>query len=186
MARLASFSVSINVNKKGKVEEPDNQYATGTLSAAPGLALVGENGPELVNFGGGEVVYTAAQTRRILDSRMGAMQGMQNTAVPEVVVNIPAINIDLGRKNRKYEAVEYYTQNLPPENDSPELSSDDFKRLTTLSERETLSKVYQPNITNKIEMTNNISKDADLDEIVHELSMKLIDVMAVTAEGVHD
>ena len=186
MARLASFSVSINVNKKGKVEEPDNQYATGTLSAAPGLALVGENGPELVNFGGGEVVYTAAQTRRILDSRYSAAQGMQNTAVPEVVVNIPAINIDLGRKNRKYEAVEYYTQNLPPENDSPELSSDDFKRLTTLSERETLSKVYQPNITNKIEMTNNISKDADLDEIVHELSMKLIDVMAVTAEGVHN
>lgn len=41
-------------------------YATGTLDAAPGLALVGEEGPELVNFGGGEVVYTAAETSNIL------------------------------------------------------------------------------------------------------------------------
>ena len=43
-----------------------NGYATGTLDAEPGLALVGENGPELVNFGGGEVVYTADETANIL------------------------------------------------------------------------------------------------------------------------
>lgn len=42
-------------------------YAVGTSSAAPGLALVGENGPELVNFGGGEVVYTASETESILN-----------------------------------------------------------------------------------------------------------------------
>lgn len=41
-------------------------YATGTLDAEPGLALVGEEGPELVNFGGGEVVYTASETSNIL------------------------------------------------------------------------------------------------------------------------
>lgn len=41
-------------------------YATGTLDAEPGLALVGEEGPELVNFGGGEIVYTAAETSNIL------------------------------------------------------------------------------------------------------------------------
>lgn len=41
-------------------------YATGTPDAAPGLALVGEEGPELVDFGGGEVVYTAAETSNIL------------------------------------------------------------------------------------------------------------------------
>lgn len=187
MARLANFSVSINVNKKGQVEAPDTGYATGTLSAAPGLALVGENGPELINFGGGEVVYTAAQTQRILNSRYAAMQGIQtNAAAPEVIVNIPSINIDLGRKNRKYDAVEYYTQTLPSDDDKPEISEEDFRRLTELSERETMNKIYQPQITNKIEMTNNISKDADLDEIVHNLSAKLIDAMAVTAEGVHD
>lgn len=43
-----------------------HEYATGTLDAAPGLALVGEEGPELVNFDGGEVVYTAAETANIL------------------------------------------------------------------------------------------------------------------------
>lgn len=43
-----------------------HEYATGTLDAEPGLALVGEEGPELVNFGGGEVVYTAAETSNIL------------------------------------------------------------------------------------------------------------------------
>lgn len=45
---------------------PSRGYAVGTTSAAPGLALVGEEGPELVNFGGGEVVYTAPETERIL------------------------------------------------------------------------------------------------------------------------
>jgi len=52
------------------------QYATGTLSAAPGLALVGENGPELINFGGGEVVYTADETKRM-------MQGMTDVYIPQ-------------------------------------------------------------------------------------------------------
>jgi TP901 family phage tail tape measure protein len=49
---------------------PSNAYAVGTMSAAPGLALVGENGPELVNFGGGEIVYTAPETERILSDSM--------------------------------------------------------------------------------------------------------------------
>jgi hypothetical protein len=34
-----------------------NGYATGTMSAARGLALVGERGPELVKFNGGERVF---------------------------------------------------------------------------------------------------------------------------------
>ena len=33
-----------------------NKYAAGTQNAAPGLALVGEEGPELIYFGGGEKV----------------------------------------------------------------------------------------------------------------------------------
>lgn len=40
-------------------------YATGTKNARRGLAWVGENGPELVSFHGGEIVYTAAQSRRL-------------------------------------------------------------------------------------------------------------------------
>lgn len=42
-------------------------YAVGTRDADPGLALVGEEGPELINFGGGEVVYTADETANIMD-----------------------------------------------------------------------------------------------------------------------
>ena len=37
-------------------------YATGTESAEPGWAMVGENGPELMFFNGGEKVLNAAQT----------------------------------------------------------------------------------------------------------------------------
>ena len=48
-----------------------NGYAVGTSSAEPGLALVGENGPELVDFSGGERVYTADETADILSGRGG-------------------------------------------------------------------------------------------------------------------
>jgi len=41
-------------------------YAGGTTSALPGVAIVGEAGPELVNFRGGEAVYTANETSQIL------------------------------------------------------------------------------------------------------------------------
>jgi hypothetical protein len=40
-------------------------YATGTFSAARGLAMVGEEGPELINFRGGERVYNARDTARL-------------------------------------------------------------------------------------------------------------------------
>lgn len=42
------------------------RYATGTRSARGGLAVVGENGPELVNLRGGERIYTNGQTRSLL------------------------------------------------------------------------------------------------------------------------
>ena len=42
------------------------QYATGTRNARGGMALVGENGPELVNLRGGERIYTNGQTRSLL------------------------------------------------------------------------------------------------------------------------
>ncbi|MFJ9900248.1 transglycosylase SLT domain-containing protein [Streptomyces sp. NPDC091280] len=44
-------------------------YWTGTLAASPGMALVGEKGPELVNFGGGERVYNARQTAEMMGNR---------------------------------------------------------------------------------------------------------------------
>lgn len=44
----------------------DNEYAVGTNHAARGFALVGEQGPEIVYFRGGEQVLTASQTRKAL------------------------------------------------------------------------------------------------------------------------
>ena len=62
-------------------------YAEGTVDAEPGLALVGEEGPELVNFGGGEVVYTADETEKILAkdtvSNDFYVAPEQNSEVPE-------------------------------------------------------------------------------------------------------
>lgn len=46
-------------------------YAVGTNSAQRGFALVGERGPELVDFNGGERVYTNAQTKGLLGGRGG-------------------------------------------------------------------------------------------------------------------
>lgn len=58
------------------------QYASGTQNAAPGLALVGEKGPELVYFSGGEQVLPNSVTRRAMESyntysRYAADQGVQ-------------------------------------------------------------------------------------------------------------
>ncbi|MFF7729559.1 hypothetical protein [Streptomyces sp. NPDC008001] len=44
-------------------------YWMGTMSASPGLRLVGEQGPELVDFHGGERVHSAQQTQELLGGR---------------------------------------------------------------------------------------------------------------------
>jgi hypothetical protein len=50
-------------------------YAAGTPSAPPGWAIVGEKGPELVRFAGGESVYTADETARMMTGSMAAPRG---------------------------------------------------------------------------------------------------------------
>lgn len=47
----------------------DARYASGTSAAASGYALVGEDGPEIVLFRGGETVIPADTTERILSAR---------------------------------------------------------------------------------------------------------------------
>ncbi|MEV5677456.1 transglycosylase SLT domain-containing protein [Streptomyces sp. NPDC052179] len=44
-------------------------YATGTRSASRGVALVGERGPELINFKGGERVYNDKETASVMGPR---------------------------------------------------------------------------------------------------------------------
>lgn len=66
---------------KSGTSTPTTGYAVGTENAKPGLALVGENGPELINFGGGEIVYPTDKTEKILDSLASGRE--YKAAVPE-------------------------------------------------------------------------------------------------------
>ncbi len=58
----ANATINVRVNTAGVSQG----YASGTESAIRGVALVGEEGPELVYFNGGEQVYTADETNQIL------------------------------------------------------------------------------------------------------------------------
>ena len=51
-------------------------YASGTENAAPGLALVGEEGPELVYFNGGEKVLNATRTASLQSNAVPAASAM--------------------------------------------------------------------------------------------------------------
>lgn len=59
-------------------------YASGTDNAARGIALVGEEGPELVMMHGGERVIDAKNTEAILS---GGGSGVQINIAPQFVVN---------------------------------------------------------------------------------------------------
>lgn len=66
---LTSAMGSITSTTTGTMSRANStvpRYATGTRSARGGMALVGENGPELVNLRGGERIYTNGQTRSLL------------------------------------------------------------------------------------------------------------------------
>ena len=76
-------------------------YASGTDSAEAGLRLVGEEGPELVMFKGGEQVLNAQETEKALNaepigvepaSPKGESGGGEGSRVYNVNVSIPSIN----------------------------------------------------------------------------------------------
>mgnify|MGYP001247122642 CR=1 FL=1 len=80
-AKIASIHIPSSIGKG---------HARGTSSAAPGIKLVGEEGPELLEFRGGEKVYTAAQTRHMV--RRAGKRGAG--AGSGVHVTVGAININ--------------------------------------------------------------------------------------------
>lgn len=79
-------------------------YASGTEYASPGYALVGEQGPELVRMHGGEQVYTAAETAKIIHGNDG---GTKNISIS------PVIQISGGNANAD-ELVDAVTHRLVP------------------------------------------------------------------------
>lgn len=90
VAKAAANSVISNINSiaaiANKMPGPDippiPPLAKGTRNFSGGMALVGEQGPELVNLPRGSKVYTAGQTRQI------AAAGLPGGAAPEVRVFI--------------------------------------------------------------------------------------------------
>ncbi|MCX4685473.1 transglycosylase SLT domain-containing protein [Kitasatospora purpeofusca] len=75
MNGLASIYAGLNyaMNRYGagwpQALAGNSGYWSGTLSASPGMRLVGEHGPELVDFRGGERVHDAPATRRMLQGK---------------------------------------------------------------------------------------------------------------------
>ena len=59
-------------------------YAVGTRSAEEGFAMVGENGPELVYFNGGEQVLTASETAA-LKSSLSPAESQLMASVPHAM-----------------------------------------------------------------------------------------------------
>lgn len=67
-------------------------HAAGTENAAPGLAMVGENGPELVMFNGGEKVLNAVQTSALQSRAQPALSAAlapSGGSSISISVNIP-------------------------------------------------------------------------------------------------
>ena len=88
--RLSGHKKSSRVSG-GMVEQA---YADGTTSAEAGLALVGEEGPELVMMRGGETVLNAGRTK----DAMSAMVTGYSSGNVQVVFNIE--NVDEAQMNR--------------------------------------------------------------------------------------
>lgn len=53
-------------------------YYTGTNSAAKGLAMTGELGPEMIDFSGGEMVLNLQDTISLINSAVGAIGNIKN------------------------------------------------------------------------------------------------------------
>ncbi len=69
-------------------------YATGTPAATPGVHIVGENGPELISFNGGEKVFTNSESRALLEKDNNTTNTSNRTSNTPITisVNIDTIN----------------------------------------------------------------------------------------------
>lgn len=80
-----------------------DEFAGGTTSAPGGLAVVGEQGPELVNLPKGSRVHTSKETREILGAKtdMSETNQLLRTLITEVR-NQPVLNIDYNGFTRRF------------------------------------------------------------------------------------
>jgi len=68
-------------------------YSSGTMSARAGIARVGENGPELIGFGGGETVLNSKKTKLFESGRRGPNSIAASSGGVTVHVNMNGIKI---------------------------------------------------------------------------------------------
>lgn len=92
LAKIASDALGRQFTYSGQPVVPKNQYASGTDNAEPGFALVGERGPEIVYFGGGEKVLNAERTAALQNEARPAASAM---LLPESVTaaGTPSIQV---------------------------------------------------------------------------------------------
>lgn len=74
-----------------------NGYAKGTNSAPPGMAWVGERGPELINFAGGEQVLTATASQNLMARMAGLNIPDLSAGLGETAASAAPALPDLGR-----------------------------------------------------------------------------------------
>ena len=80
-SKIASAASTALAGAGGSYSSNIPGYAVGTESAAPGFAIVGEKGPELVYFNGGETVLTAPETRAAFDEAQQFTQIVSKNAL---------------------------------------------------------------------------------------------------------
>lgn len=68
-------------------------YSSGTMSATPGLHLVGENGPEVIGFNGGETVLNSKKTKNFAAFGNSAGASVTGNGGVTVQVNMNGVTI---------------------------------------------------------------------------------------------
>ncbi len=71
-------------------------YASGTTSAKPGVALVGERGPELVHLSGGQQILNANQTRQMMSGSSNILSNSGTAGGGHIHVHIEKGAVQVG------------------------------------------------------------------------------------------
>lgn len=86
-------------------------YAAGTMDAEAGIHLVGEYGPELVAFRGGESVLTAAHTQEVLSAGRSAVEAIPTSTAQTFQISLSPSYSFTGTQSREDVDAAFQRQN---------------------------------------------------------------------------
>lgn len=160
----AASSALAGANRRYNIDQKNNVpgYAVGTESAAPGFAIVGENGPELVYFNGGETVLTAPETRAAFED---ARQMEQITS--ENAVSLSAVRDAISTETRNVTEVqlsESSTSGGPSSTRTAPITVAPVYHISGMSDTDELRSVLNANNDELRDIVLSIVKDADDDD----------------------